>query len=103
LFPDDGGEKGEEEERPEPLAGPSSRSLPDLGRCSEGIEALTEYLPVTDPFTRKILKNPFVNKFCGHVYEYQSALDMIITSNCRTRYVSSSPSSPFVVPSFYCN
>ncbi|CAL8091001.1 unnamed protein product [Orchesella dallaii] len=60
-------------------------STANLGACSEGIEALSEYIPTTDPFTRQTLKDPYENKICKHVYEYQSVMDMLITSGGRTR------------------
>lgn len=50
----------------------------DDNRQSEGLEALTEYLPTTDPFTRQVLKDPYVNRKCGHVYEYESVCSLIL-------------------------
>jgi len=57
----------------------------DFTACSEDVEMLNDYIPTTDPFTRITFKDPYENRICKHVYEYQSVMDMIITSGGKTR------------------
>ncbi|ODM93677.1 E3 SUMO-protein ligase NSE2 [Orchesella cincta] len=77
------GEKVEKEETG--VAEPVPEVSEVLDVSSEGLEALNEYLPTTDPFTKMTLKDPYINRICKHVYEYQSVMDMMITSGNKTR------------------